>query len=84
MMARMTRFMLAHQHQPDECRVAFAAWSGFDSPLRRHPTLGSCSAGGHSLWWTVEADSAADAVAQLPPYVAERTNVSEVREVPIP
>ena len=84
MMSGMANFMLSHQHQPDECRVAFASWRGFESPLRHHPTLGSCSAGGHSLWWTVEAAGAAEALAQLPPYVAERTTVSEVREVPIP
>jgi hypothetical protein len=80
----MARFMLSHNHTPEECRVAFAAWRGFDSPLRHHPTLSSCSGGGHSLWWTVDAESAGAALAQLPPYVAERTNVSEVREVPIP
>lgn len=76
--------MLTHSHLPGECRVAFAAWRGFESPLRHHPTLSSCAAGGHSLWWTVDAVGAADALAQLPPYVAERTTVSEVREVPIP
>jgi hypothetical protein len=76
--------MLSHRHKPDECRVAFAAWHGFESPLRRHPTLGSCSNGDHSLWWTVEAASHEKALSQLPPYVAERTKVSEVREVPIP
>jgi hypothetical protein len=80
----MARFMLTHSHGPDECRVAFAAWRGFESPLRHHSTLSSCSAGGHSLWWTVDADDAGAALAQLPPFVAERTNVSEVREVPIP
>ena len=84
MIAGMARFMLSHQHQPEECRVVFAAWRGFDSPLRHHSTLGSCSDGGHSLWWTVAADDAEAALAQLPPYVAERTTVSEVREVPIP
>jgi hypothetical protein len=80
----MARYMLSHSHAAGECRTAFAAWRGFESPLRHHPTLGSCSAGGHSLWWTVEATDADTALAQLPPYVAERTNVSEVREVPIP
>jgi len=80
----MARFMLTHSHQPDECRVAFAAWHGFDSPLRHHPTLSSCAAGGHLLWWTVGAKNADAALEQLPPYVAERTTVNEVREVPIP
>jgi hypothetical protein len=80
----MARFMLSHSHEPQECRIAFASWQGFQSPLRRHPTLGSCMAGGHSLWWTVEAAGAQEALAQLPPYVAERTEVSEVSEVRIP
>ena len=76
--------MLTHSHKPEECSVAYAAWRGFDSPLRHQPTLASCEEGGHSLWWTVEAASAADALAQLPPYLAERTQTSQVRKVPIP
>jgi hypothetical protein len=80
----MARFMLTHRHQPEECRAAFAAWHGFDSPLRRHPALSSCVEGGHSLWWTVDAASEAEALAQLPGYVAERTELTEVSEVPIP
>jgi hypothetical protein len=84
MLMAVAQFMLTHRHEPDECRRAYAAWHGFDSPLRRHPTLSSCVEGGHSLWWTVEAGSETDALAQLPEFVAERTEVSEVREVPIP
>jgi hypothetical protein len=80
----MARFMLSHRHSEGECAVAFAAWRGFESPLRRHPTLGSCVEGGHGLWWTVEALSAERALAQLPPYVADRTEASEVSEVAIP
>jgi hypothetical protein len=76
--------MLTHEHRPEECRRAFAAWAGFPSPLRRRPTVGSCIAGGHRLWWTVEAESAAAALAQLPPFLAERTEVTEVRQTPIP
>jgi hypothetical protein len=83
------RYMLTHRHGPGECRVAFAAWSGFDSPLRHHPATGSCvsRAGGteeHRLWWEVEAETSADALALLPPYVAERTEASEIGEVRIP
>jgi hypothetical protein len=84
MLAAMTMFMLAHRHEPTECRVAFAAWRGFDSPLRHEKTLASCANGGHSLWWTVEASSESDALSQLPDYVAERTEVSEVSQVPLP
>jgi hypothetical protein len=76
--------MLTHSHEPTECRVAFASWHGYDSPLRRQAALASCAEGGHALWWTVEAESAGDALAQLPPYVAERTQASRVSEVPIP
>jgi hypothetical protein len=76
--------MLTHTHGAEECQVAFAAWSGFNSPLRQRPTLASCIAGGHRVWWTVEAKTADAALAQLPPFLAERTEVSEVRETPIP
>jgi hypothetical protein len=76
--------MLAHRHEPHECRAAFAAWRGFDSPLRREPALGSCARGGHALWWTVEAADERSALALVPPYLAERTEVTEVGEVPIP
>ena len=77
-------FLLCHAHQPRECRVAFAAWAGFDSPLRHRPTIGTCTDGGHRLWWTVEADDDGAALAQLPEYVARRTEVVAIREVPIP
>jgi hypothetical protein len=84
MLAVMPSWMLTHQHAPHECRVVFAAWRGFDSPLRRLPTLASCEEGGHSVWWTVEAGTAEDAIAQLPEFVAERTEISRVSEVEIP
>jgi hypothetical protein len=80
----MARFMLSHSHKPEECSVAYAAWRGFDSPLRHQPTLASCEEGGHSLWWTVEAAGAEQALAQLPDYVAERTVANQVSEVAIP
>jgi hypothetical protein len=82
----MPAFILRHAHSPEECRVAFAAWKGFDSPLRhRHaPALGSCAQGGHGIWWTVEARDEQEALGHLPPFVADRTEVTEVVEVPIP
>ena len=80
----MPRFMLSHRHSPSECAFAFAAWKGFSSPLRHDMAIGSCENGGHALWWTVEADDERFALAQLPPYVAERTEVTQVSEVPIP
>jgi hypothetical protein len=84
MLVGVPTYLLAHRHLPAECAVTFAAWRGVDSPLRHHPTLGSCRQGGHRLWWTVEAPDEHAALAQLPDYVAERTQVSEVSEVAIP
>jgi hypothetical protein len=77
-------FLLCHRHAPAECRAAFAAWKGFDSPLRRISTMGSCPQGGHELFWRVQAADGESALAQLPPYLASRTNVVEVTEVAIP
>jgi hypothetical protein len=77
-------FILEHRHAPSECRVAFAAWRGFDSPLREQPVAASCAGGGHRLIWTVQAESRVTALAQLPPWVAERTDVEQVSEVGLP
>jgi hypothetical protein len=71
-------FVLSHRHTPSECRIAFAAWRGFPSPLRDRPALSSCSGGDHQLWWLVDAPDAAGALAMLPSYVATRTTVAEV------
>ena len=46
----MKLFLLHHRHLPHECAAAFAAWHGFDSPLRdgrvpstcREGTCGTC------------------------------------------
>ena len=80
----MGTFVLSHRHRPQECRIAIAAWRGFDSPLRGGDPLGSCISGGHGMWWIVQASDGQAALAQLPPYVAERTIAEEVREVPLP
>jgi hypothetical protein len=80
----MPTFVLTHTHKPEECAIAVAAWKGFASPLRHGHALGSCARGGHCLWWTVEAADCAAALAMLPEYVARRTTVEEVQEVPIP
>jgi hypothetical protein len=80
----MATFVLSHRHRPQECRIAIAAWRGYDSPLRDGRPLGSCISGGHGMWWIVEATDSVAALAQLPPYVAERTTADEVREVPLP
>jgi hypothetical protein len=78
------RFILSHRHAPGECAAAYAAWHGFDSPLRHHATISSCVEGGHAIWWTVSAESGDAALALLPPFVAERTTSVRVREVQIP
>lgn len=80
----MPTYHLSHRHEPGECVAAFAAWHGYTSPLRDMPTMASCLEGSHRLWWQVEAESAEQALALLPPFVAERTEAAEVREVPIP
>ena len=80
----MSRYLLQHRHEPQECGVVFAAFKGFESPLRHRPTLASCRSGGHAIWWTVEAETEEAALRLLPHYVAERTIVSRVSEVEIP
>lgn len=80
----MATYLITHEHAAEQCRIAFASWSGFESPLRRQQTLSSCTDGGHSIWWRIEADNREAALAQLPPWVAERSQVARVREVPIP
>jgi hypothetical protein len=80
----MPVFMLQHQHEPHECAAAFAAWAGFESPLRRRTVESSCVTGGHALWWRVQAPDHTSALAQLPPYVAERTSATEIREFQVP
>ena len=80
----MTRYLLHHSHEPNECGVAFASFKGHRSPLRRQSTLASCRSGGHSIWWTVEAASEDEALALLPDYVARRTTAARVNDVQIP
>jgi hypothetical protein len=80
----MPRYLLDHRHEPPECGVVFASFMGHKSPLRHRATLGSCRSGEHAIWWTVEAETEADALRLLPPYVAKRTTVSRVTEIDIP
>jgi hypothetical protein len=80
----MPRYLLHHQHTPEECGVVFASFKGHESPLRHRDTLASCSSGGHEIWWTVDAKSEQDAGQLLPFYVAERTTITCVSEVQIP
>ena len=80
----MARFLLHHRHEPRECGVAFAAFKGHNSPLRHTRTMASCLTGNHDIWWDVEAISHQAALALLPPYVAQRTTATEIRQVTIP
>ena len=80
----MAYFLIQHRHEAPECGVVFAAFKGYDSPLRHRSTLASCAFGGHSIWWQVDAISEAAALALLPSYVAERASATQVREVDIP
>ena len=80
----MPFFLLHHEHQPADCATAFAAWSGFDSPLRHRPAASTCLTGGHALWWRVEAPDPGSALGLLPGYLRARTSVTRVRDVEIP
>ncbi len=80
----MPRYLLHHNHEPFECGAAFAAWKGFDSPLRGAAAVSSCLEGGHAIWWDVEATDIPAALELLPPYVADRTTVAPVSDVSIP
>jgi hypothetical protein len=80
----MPFFLLHHQHAAAECDTAFAAWTGFDSPLRHRPAASTCLSGGHAVWWRVEAADVAAALDLLPRFVRARTNVTSVRDVEIP
>lgn len=78
------RFLLCHRHTPEECGAAVVSWRGFDSPLRGRPATASCQYGGHHVWWDTEAPDREAALALLPQYVAQRTEVVRVTDLDIP
>lgn len=80
----MNDFLLTHQHHAEECGATFAAWHGFDSPLRGVSAPSTCLTGDHRIWWWVRAHDEAEALDQLPDYVAQRTDAVRVRAVDIP
>ena len=80
----MATFVLHHRHTAAECAAAFAAWNGFTSPLRRRPAHSTCLAGGHALWWIVDAVDRESALRLLPAFVGRRASAIEVRRVCIP
>jgi hypothetical protein len=77
-------FLLQHRHEPEECGVVFASFRGHRSSLRHIAAMASCETGGHSIWWSVEADSEDEALALLPYFVAVRTTATRVSQVLIP
>jgi len=80
----MPSFLIQHHHEPPECGAVFAAFKGYESPLRHSATLASCAFGGHAIWWSVQAASESAALALLPAYVAARATAIRVGEVQIP
>lgn len=80
----MGRYLLHHEHRPQECGAVFASFTGHESPLRHTTASASCHFGGHAIWWEVTADSEQAALALLPHYVAQRTTVTPVAPVDIP
>jgi hypothetical protein len=84
MLWEMPHYLRHHRHDARECPIAFAAWKGHESPLRHRTTLASCAAGGHAIWWTVEAAGVEAALGLLPTYLAVRTEAVDVGPVQIP
>jgi hypothetical protein len=80
----MPFFLLHHRHAASECAAAYAAWTGFPSPLRHGWAASTCLGGGHAIWWRVVAADAAEALALLPTFVAKRTTPIEIRDIEIP
>lgn len=80
----MSRHPFQHRHEPRDCGVVFASFRGYESPLGHQATLASCRSGNHAIWWTVEAETAEDALRLLPAYVAERSTTARVTEVEMP
>jgi hypothetical protein len=80
----MARYLVHHRHAPGECGVAFAAFTGHESPLRHRATLASCEWGGHAIWWAVDAATELEALGLLPFFVAERSTATRVSEIEIP
>jgi hypothetical protein len=80
----MPTFLLQHRHDAADCAASFAAWLGFASSLRHRPAASTCLAGGHAVWWRVQAEDGVAALALLPTFVARRTIPIEVRDVEIP
>jgi hypothetical protein len=80
----MPTYLIHHEHAASECAAAYAAWNGFESPLRNRRAASTCLLGGHAIWWRVRARDRAAAFRLLPRFIARRTTLVEIRDVEIP
>ncbi len=80
----MNTYRVVHRHEAHECPTSYAAWKGHDSPLRGLRVVSSCPAGGHQIWFDLDADSETTALSLLPRFVAERSEAVRTGEVAIP
>ncbi|MDQ4142483.1 MAG: hypothetical protein M3198_01875 [Actinomycetota bacterium] len=80
----MRTYLLSHHHEAGDCGTAWAAWRGFDSPLRHTLALSTCREGGHRLWCVVRAEDEEGALSQLPPWLASRSKVTRITQTQIP
>ena len=67
----MHKYMLIHHHEPTACRSSLDAWNEAVPPVDTGPS--GCAQGDHTIWWVVRASNRNDALAKLPPPVAEQT-----------
>jgi hypothetical protein len=74
-------FFLHHQHA-EECRPRSRPGQVSQAAASRSRVVDLSREG--TLWWRVQAESAAAALALLPLFVARRTVPIEVRDVEIP
>jgi hypothetical protein len=84
MLVDVPYFLVHNHHAADDCGVVFAAFRGFVSPLRHTEALASCRTGGHEVWWRVAAEDAAEALGQLPRYVAGNSTAIRVDPIAVP
>ena len=80
----MPFFLLHHRHAPASARLRSPPGRASRALSVTGWAASTCLAGGHSLWWRVQADDAAEALALLPRFVARRTVPIEIRDVEIP
>ena len=67
----MRKYMLIHHHGATACESVLDAWEKAGGPMDAVPT--GCAEGDHTIWWVVRAPDRNQALAKLPPPVAEQT-----------